>query len=115
MPRILHRTGLYGLVFICLILFFVFFLLAGCFLPQGRINKHILASADLFENEGDYHRTADQQESATLDNYTEALILMEAQAMNRIDYGRIFSNPLYFAASPVAEFRSITMSTEEEL
>ena len=81
----------------------VCFLLIGLF-PQELIDKNIQESISVFEDEGQYPRIGDKEDSSMLDNFTDCLILMESSTMRIAELQSIFSNPLYFDVNPVAEF-----------
>lgn len=82
----------------------VCFLLIGCLFPQELIDKNIQESISVFEDEGQYPRIGDKEDSSMLDNFTDCLILMESSTMRIAELQSIFSNPLYFDVNPVAEF-----------
>ncbi len=105
MRRATHGLLIYGVIFIGGIMAFVALLFLSSLLPQTTILEHFRQSIGIFEKEGNYPAIADQQESAVLDNHTEALMLMEAASMNTGDPASILSNPVYFQGTAVEHLR----------
>ena len=107
----LKQMRIYGLTFVSAILIFVLLLMAGCLLPQQLIDSHMRGSVEIFEKEKQHPRLGDRQDTAQLDNSTEALALQEAWTMNTSDLSRIFTNPTYMKKSAPREFRTIVEET----
>lgn len=68
--------------------------LATCF-PQQFIDANVAYSAEIMIAEGVYPSTLDRTRAGTLDNWTDALMLMESKAMTSKNVESIFSNPLF--------------------
>lgn len=72
----------------------VVLLFLAALLPQKAIHVHLAESAGMMQQEGLYPRVGDRTASAQLDNFTDALILMETDAMNISDWRTVFTNPI---------------------
>lgn len=72
----------------------VVMLFLAALLPQKAIHAHIAESAGMMQQEGLYPRVGDRTASAQLDNFTDALILLETDAMNASDWKSVFTNPI---------------------
>lgn len=74
----------------------VLLLLLGTLLPQGPIEEHIAESAQLISQDNDcWPRIFDGTKASTLDNFTDAIMMMEASLTNSSDVRSIFTNPYY--------------------
>ena len=93
------RTGTYRYIYITAFLLTsvicITALFAAALIPQGRIAGNIARSLPGFVNEGTYPRLKEGSSSATLDNFTDSLTMMEVLGMNDRNLGAVFSNPLY--------------------
>lgn len=63
-------------------------------LPQRMIHAHIAESAGIMQQEGLYPRIGDHTASSQLDNFTDAIIFQETDAMNASDWKSVFTNPI---------------------
>ena len=104
LKRDLHIIGDYLLLYTVIVAIAVILLLIGCFLPQKVIDRRIQESVPVFESERSYPCIGDKKESSRLDNFTDALILMESATMRSTALHSIFSNPMYFNSDPAADF-----------
>lgn len=89
------KTIRYASVFLLASAVCIAALLAAAFLPQSRIADNISRSLPGFVNEGTYPRLKEGYSSATLDNFTDSLTIMEVLGMKSDDLQTVFSNPLF--------------------
>lgn len=96
-------SNTYILTFCLAIFLCVVMLVLAAYLPQNQIDINVAYSADIMYEEGVYPATLDRTFAGQLDNWTDALILMESKAMNSQDLQTVLSNPLfdYGGAHPV--------------
>lgn len=80
----------------CLTVFLAVAMLAvSAFLPQGRIQDHILESVDLAEKELQDIRVLDRSTASTLDVGTDLLMLQTSMSTTNQYLGSILTNPVY--------------------
>ena len=84
------------LVAFCVTVFLAFaMLILVSYMPQAPIDEHIGESAGFLKREGNYIAIADYTDSATLDNFTDAMILMESKALTKYSLSYTLLNPVY--------------------
>lgn len=90
-------------------------LLLGACMPQSRIDNHVMQSASIMLAEGCYPNISDGSASSQLDNFTDALMLMESKATTIQNPETILTNPLYTdGANPVADLYQYSMDSSIE-
>lgn len=70
-------------------------LILAAYLPQEPIDDHVRESAEILKREGNYIAIADYTDGATLDNFSDAMILMESKGMSRNSLSYTLLNPVY--------------------
>lgn len=78
-------------------------LIASAFLPQEQIDLHVAESADVMVVEGTYPVTGDRTDGSILDNFTDALILMESKALKKGSLSASLTNPKYMSSEDPVE------------
>lgn len=94
----------YVLFFLASVAAALLLLLCGACLPQSRIDNHVQQSASIMLGEGCYPNISDGAQTSQLDNFTDALMLMESKATTIRHPESILTNPLYTdGANPVSD------------
>lgn len=92
-----------------------FILLAiSLFLPQDRIHENVVASTFYMQREGLYPLAGDQSSSSMLDNWSEAIILMESDCMYEENYSYILTNPLFYYDGEYEPLNLLALYIEDE-
>ena len=105
----------YVLFFLGTVVAALLLLLCGACLPQSRIDKNVMHSAGLMLSEGCYPNISDRSESSQLDNFTDALMLMESKATTILQPETVLTNPLYTnGADPVSDLYRYCMDSSTE-
>lgn len=98
------RPAKYVLFFLATVAAALLLLLCGACLPQSRIDNHVMQSASIMLAEGCYPNISDGAQTSQLDNFTDALMLMESKATTIRHPETILTNPLYTnGANPVSD------------
>ena len=90
-----NRANIYILTFCTTIFLCLLLLVLAAHLPQEKIDQNVAYSAEIMVEEGVYPATLDRTYAGRLDNWTDALILMESKAMNSKNLETVLSNPLF--------------------
>lgn len=78
----------------------VFLLLLAACLPQKPIDVHVRESAEIMITEGCYPRISDMTYGSRLDNWTDAIMLMESKATSSQRIDSVLSNPMFSYGGP---------------
>lgn len=81
--------------FLITLLLGIFLLYAAAYLPQKAIDKNVQKSADIMIEEGLYPRLLDKSYGAILDNWSDAIMLMESKTMTAEDLTTVWTNPRF--------------------
>ncbi len=116
MLKLLKRPSTkYVLCFLGTVAAAVLLLLLGACLPQSRIDNHVMQSASIMLAEGCYPNISDGSQTSQLDNFTDALMLMESKATTIRDPETILTNPLYTnGANPVSDLYQYSLDSDME-
>lgn len=90
-----QKILLYICAFLLTLLCGVVLLYAASYLPQAKIDKNIQKSADMMIEEGLYPRVLDKSYGAILDNWSDAIMLMESKAMTAENLTSVWTNPRF--------------------
>lgn len=85
-----YLSGYIATVLLCMLL-----LCAAAFAPQGSIDKNVKESAEMMVQEGVYPYLLDKTYGSRLDNWTDAIILMETKSMTAEKLDTVLTNPRY--------------------
>lgn len=85
--------------FVVTVLLGIVLLIAGCFLPQESIQRHLRQSMEELHREGMYSLVGDRMYNSVLDMSTDLLIVTESYLTNAEDIRTVFSNPYYWSDS----------------
>ena len=77
------------LIYIGILIFFVLFMFLGCLIPSKYLEKHVVESSNII-NENGLNNTIIPMINFELDNYTDSLMINEAYSVDN-------SNALYSA------------------
>ena len=91
----LRFRSIYILAFCTTVILAVVLLAITAHLPQTLIDANVEHSAQIMILEGAYLDTLDHTWAGRLDNWTDALMLMESKAMTSDDMATILVNPLF--------------------
>lgn len=70
------KTLSISIILFCILILVYLFSMIGVFaLPSGNINEHLTAAESVLEAEGDYPKPIYYSDAATIDNYTDRLML----------------------------------------
>ena len=109
------QTTKYVLFFFATVAAALLLLLCGACLPQSRIDNHVMQSAGMMLAEGCYPNISDGSQTSQLDNFTDALMLMESKATTIRQPETILTNPLYTnGADPVSDLYSYSVDSNIE-
>ena len=98
------RSTKYVLLFLGTVAVALLLLLLGACLPQSRIDNNVMQSASIMLSQGCYPNISDGSQTSQLDNFTDALMLMESKATTIRNPETILTNPLYTdGANPVVD------------
>lgn len=89
------RAIRYLSAFLATVLLCMLLLGAAAFAPQESIDENVTESAKMMVEEGVYPYLLDKTYGSRLDNWTDALILMETKAMTAEHLERVLTNPRY--------------------
>ena len=89
------RVIRYFSVFLATVLLCMLLLCAAAFAPQDSIDENVKESAKIMVEEGVYPYLLDKTYGSRLDNWTDALILMETKAMTSEKLETVLTNPRY--------------------
>lgn len=78
----------------------VFLLMLAACLPQKSIDVHVRESAEIMVAEGCYPRISDLTYGSRLDNWTDAIMLMESKATSRQRIDSVLSNHMFSYGGP---------------
>ena len=95
MKKLCSGRRKYAVVFFASVILALVLLLLAAFAPQGRILDNLWESMDYLRAEGLYPHLADYSDSTRLDNYTDAMMLLESAVTNRYYPGSVLTNPVY--------------------
>lgn len=95
MKKICSGRGKYAVAFSVSVILALILLLLAVFMPQERILGNLWESIDYLRAEGLYPHLADYRDSTRLDNYTDAMMLLESAVTNRHYPGSVLTNPVY--------------------
>lgn len=74
-------------------------LLSAALLPQDNVDANVLDSAEKMLVEGTYPIMGDRNVGSSLDNFTDAIMLMQSKSMSRRGLRSTLSNPMYIDES----------------
>lgn len=74
-------------------------LLSVALLPQDNVDANVLDSAEKMLVEGTYPIMGDRNVGSSLDNFTDAIMLMQSKSMSRRGLRSTLSNPMYIDES----------------
>lgn len=109
------RATKYVLFFLGTVAAALLLLLCGACLPQSRIDNNVMQSASIMLAEGCYPNISDGAQTSQLDNFTDALMLMESKATTIRHPETILTNPLYTnGANPVSDLYQYSVDSNIE-
>lgn len=88
--------------------------LCACF-PSNKVNQRVKQSAIILAEQGDYPALSDMSDASVLDNFTDAIMLMECMSTKISNISSILTNPKYlYADTAVGSLLQYTENETEE-
>lgn len=112
----LKKLKRYVCVFLTTLLLCIAVLYAAAYLPQKSIDRNVKKSAEIMVKEGLYPTYFDYSYGTRLDNWTDAIMLMESKAMSKDYLDAVWTNPrfTFHGSEPVdALHRYVNMDSSE--
>lgn len=114
MNKNMRNIYIYILAFCATVLISFALLILVAFLPQELVHSRITRSAEKMLEEGLYPVVSDMSDGSSLDNFSDAIMLMEASTLNRSGLRSSLTNPMYHEAgdNPVENLYAYTHSED---
>ena len=94
---------IYFLAFLLSIAVAILLLLLGACFPADAVSQHVRQSADFLVEEGDYPGISDKYDASILDNWTDAIMLMESMSTSISHPETILTNPMFKPTNSLVE------------